>query len=715
MGTGTKAFLGLIMFGLVLSVVGCDRGESARCALQGQILREGSLDSEGIQVFLPGTTYQALTDMDGRFRMALMEPGSYTLVAKDTGFVSIRESGITLKPGEELTLAPRTLHRAASTSDAGTVEGVFTLQGLEDHSGVLVALDNNAYSTLTDEYGRFVLPDIPQGDHKLSASKPGFEGVDQIPVTIFMGEKTILSPIELVRYEEASPLTGSFKGLVVDALGVPIPNVLVALPKVSKFTLTDSEGRYAFNQVPAAAVSILFMHSDYVSDSIENFEVFPGMTAEAPSVTLRQVRGASAGQATGAISGTVTLQGETDFSGIQVVVEGETAVAFTNADGRFLLTQLVPGYYDLVATRQGFAAGYVLGIEVLLDETTQAPPLQLERDLDLEPEEDARFGDISGRALLEGQPDHSGVIVALTGTSLFAMTNRDGLYQFADVTPGVYEVVASREGFLTASLAGIRVPPGGIVNVPDIRLDSSEEAPRVEFTNPDDGARGVAVADALEIFVRFSDFMDGGSVKNAVQIKPAVTSEIYFGGESRQSDNDLLFIRLVRRGASQPVTFDTEYTVTIGQSAANRKGVTMEEPYEFRFRTGGARIISVYPQDGATGVFVDEDRFVTIVFNAEIEPKSLQKALRVRPQPRSIPMVHPDFSRWGDRFRIEMELDFDKDYTVTVDDRVKTIFGERVENTPYRFSFRTVDINRIRTFEDALDRDERYIRRRDRR
>jgi len=251
--------------------------------------------------------------------------------------------------------------------------------------------------------------------------------------------------------------------------------------------------------------------------------------------------------------------------------------------------------------------------------------------------------------------------------------------------------------------------------VPELRLDSNEQPPRVEFTSPDNGAKGVAVADDLNVFVRFSDFMDGGSVKNAVRIKPAVTSELYFGGESKQSDNDLLYIRLVRRGASKPLSFDTEYTVTIEKSATSKKGVSMEEPHEFKFRTGGARIISTFPQDGDDGAFIDEDSFVTIVFNAEVDPKSLQKALRVRPQPRSIPMVHPSFSKWGDRFRIEMELDFNKEYTVTVDDRVKTVFGERVENTPYRFTFRTVDLNKIRTFEDTFERDERYMRRRERR
>ncbi|HNT34562.1 MAG TPA: carboxypeptidase-like regulatory domain-containing protein, partial [bacterium] len=216
MGSTERTFAGLlIVLVFALSYGGCGGGDSSRCVLTGQILREGELDSEGIQVFLPGTTYQALTDAEGRFRMSQMEPGTYTLVAKDVGYISIREGGVVLKPGEERQLSPKTLHRAASTGNVGSVEGVFTLKEMEDHSGVLVALDSNAFSTLTDEYGKFILPDIPQGDHKLSASKPGFEGVDQIPVTVFTGEKTVLSPIELPKFEEGtSSLSGSIKGLV---------------------------------------------------------------------------------------------------------------------------------------------------------------------------------------------------------------------------------------------------------------------------------------------------------------------------------------------------------------------------------------------------------------------------------------------------------------------------------------------------------------------
>jgi subtilisin-like proprotein convertase family protein len=67
---------------------------------------------------------------------------------------------------------------------------------------------------------------------------------------------------------------------------------------------------------------------------------------------------------TGGISGTVHLEGETDHSGILVVVEPGGAEAYTNAAGHYEVGGLYAWTYTVTASKEGWSSARVEGVEV---------------------------------------------------------------------------------------------------------------------------------------------------------------------------------------------------------------------------------------------------------------------------------------------------------------------------------------------------------------
>ncbi|MCP4566425.1 MAG: carboxypeptidase-like regulatory domain-containing protein, partial [FCB group bacterium] len=73
----------------------------------------------------------------------------------------------------------------------------------------------------------------------------------------------------------------------------------------------------------------------------------------------------------GRISGIVTdSQTGEDLNGVSVMIDGTNKGAKTDLDGKFLISNIPPGTYRLMATSVGFCTVLVLDVEVLADSTT---------------------------------------------------------------------------------------------------------------------------------------------------------------------------------------------------------------------------------------------------------------------------------------------------------------------------------------------------------
>jgi hypothetical protein len=150
--------------------------------------------------------------------------------------------------------------RAAPASVAGqtgAIEGVIT-----DSAGVPVAqarvtADAVERVVLSDRDGKFVLPELPVGDHVVRVSKEGFEPLLfklALPAPATLGVKLTLLPLSAAAVAEAyqrarAGVTSSIVGIVTDQYNVPIRFAQVSAMGAPHSTLTDSTGRFRMDRL----------------------------------------------------------------------------------------------------------------------------------------------------------------------------------------------------------------------------------------------------------------------------------------------------------------------------------------------------------------------------------------------------------------------------------------------------------------------------------
>jgi hypothetical protein len=294
----------------------------------------------------------------------------------------------------------------------------------------------------------------------------------------------------------------------------------------------------------------------------------------------------------------------------------------------------------------------------------------------------------------EPLPDSSGVSVAVNGTQAVATSAADGTFALTGIAPGSYTISASKESFLPGQVAGVAVNAAAAVDVGEIRLMMDVDRPRVLSTIPADNARNVVIGFDLPITVKFSDRMNGASVREAISLSPSTPFTAIIGkGAGVGADDDTLIINLSNDSAQSPIQFGALYRVTIAQTAANLDGVTMAEPYTFSFRTANPGVIQVSPDDGATGVYLNQlDNAVLFTFNTQLDPNSINdRNFKVRPDPGvsvSATFTNSATNGWS-TVRLSTRWQPDTAYTVTVSRRVRALNGQLLGNTPYLLRFRT--------------------------
>ena len=682
----------LLIFVLLVGCGDIDRDNSAR--LEGTVRLDdgGDGDLEGIQVFLPGTPWNILTDKKGAFRLPKIEPGEYELVVKHPGYEIFRRD-VKIPPGGKISLMPISLKPDYTTGKAGDIEGIVRLDKAASYDGVLVFIQGTDFIQYTDSTGQFFFEDVLEGEYSLSIHCRGYGDIKNYSVTVTGGEVTHIPPIILEFSGDSSEKKsqGKMEGYVFLDGVEKHDGTLVNLKNTNYFSMTDSDGFYQFKDIPLEDYSLVATHDGYKTREFGPVSVLSGTSTLVDPVSLDPD---VLVHTNGIIKGKVFYSDRDDHTGIIVNVRGTSVQTLTMNDGVYQLNEIPVGSYSLLFSADGYSSIDLLGVQVSSGNITDAPDIVLMRSEN----PNAVHGEIQGTATLKGKEDHSGITVALAGTSGVALTNSKGEYRITQVEPGEYELIVSKDGYEDNGMA-VKLLSGGSTSLPPIELVPIANPPYVVSTNPMDNETRVPVEETVDISVEFDRFMRGDTIKKGIKISPPVNMKTFFGKDSKESEYNVLQIKLFRTGKNA-VSFETEYTVTIPETAADLDGNTMEEPYEFSFTTGGARILRTVPVDGDNNVLptVFDKPQIVVYFNAHIDMASFRGALSIKPNVDWQPIFHRFSSNpLGDEVAIQVGLKEDTKYTFSVDRRLRTSEGARFDNTPYTWGFRVGSLDDLPT------------------
>lgn len=140
---------------------------------------------------------------------------------------------------------------------------------------------------------------------------------------------------------------------------------------------------------------------------------------------------------TGSIQGKITLQGKTDFAGIDVFVPGTSFIAKTDSLGNFVILFIPEGTYAVRAEKLGFQAHQIENVRVVSTQATDLSQIILSPTVTV--------GSVSGKAFLLNQSNHQGIQLKIAGVT--TSTSSDGSYLVNNVPVGSHTLEVAEVTF----------------------------------------------------------------------------------------------------------------------------------------------------------------------------------------------------------------------------------------------------------------------------
>jgi uncharacterized GH25 family protein len=423
-------------------------------AITGRVLRGGkAVEGLSVTVFGEDSRGAAVTGPDGAFAVSGLGPGSMRVVLrKEDEF--IQESRTLTAPASdvliELPAGGRITGRVVDKTSGKPLTSFHAGIASSQNLGGRVMMTPPRSREFSSDDGTFTLENVPPGALFVVASAPGYVSA-RLNVTVEEGKA--LGGVEL-KLDGGVHLTGRVTG----PDGTPLSDVSVRVDasRSGAFmsfgpdttAVTDANGEYSLESLPAGEETIAFVHADYVPARKQ-------VTLKGRETKLDVQL--SAGQR---VTGMVVTEAGAPVADAQVSAHGSGmrgGGARTAADGTFEMEALPPGRYRFMASKAGAGNGSLDDVDISSQQqvriTLHAGATISGRIIGLPPEElplvrieahanrssVSGSADSSGNYRLQGAPTGSVTIYAEVGS--YGSGLRTSQMQTVEVAPGASETV----------------------------------------------------------------------------------------------------------------------------------------------------------------------------------------------------------------------------------------------------------------------------------
>ena len=406
----------------------------------------------------------ARTDGDGAYAVTL-PAGTHMFLVEADGYASQRAPVVVAGAQK----------RDFRLHPASAIAGWVFRRGTRDAvAGARVRADSHGYFAEADAGadGSFTITDLEPGDYRLHALAPPLAGASARPVTVGLAARVEGVVLEVERGYTVS-------GKLRRPGGPPVPGVRVALREWLAFegrgagilrgeARTGDDGAYRLEAVLPGAYSVAA-------------EERSGPASRRVTVAAADVGGVDLELTDSAtVRGRVTDQRDRPVAGAlvraQVAPNEVSAAVHTDADGRFLVENVLPGPLTVTASHSDRGSGF-----------TEAGPLRPSEDRQVLVRLGRPGAHIRGRVLWDDGSPAAGLVVQ-AGTigapgSAAAATDRDGRYSLGPFDVGWLVVVSVEQ-----AAAWNRGQPDTDVSRP-IRIKTLDDVSGVDFRLPRPDAR----------------------------------------------------------------------------------------------------------------------------------------------------------------------------------------------------------------------------------
>ncbi|MGA4719889.1 carboxypeptidase regulatory-like domain-containing protein [Fictibacillus nanhaiensis] len=406
-------------------------------AIAGQVTDENGNPLSGVTIIVRTTNGafigSVVTSPAGNYIVSNLAPGSYTVTGNKDNFSTVT-TGAIVTSNQTAGANIRLSSIVGDVSGQVVDQDGFPVTGNNIQIRLLHASGQLLRSFLANPDGTFIILGLSPGRYFINVTADTYSA-NTVPVDVVAG----------INVQVTVPLTllpATVNGQVVNAnSGAPIPGSVILVTTVNGIfisrSVSGSNGEFTISNLPPGNAIISTSADNFGSNTATLF-LNPN---ETKNITLRL------SPTPGSLSGFVTdvITGN-PIPGTIVIVSTDTGAVITTAVadqfGQFLVPDLNPGSYRATATADGYTTN--LASFTILPSTTSVLSFALS------PVPGAISGVISDRQ--SGQPLAGVSVIArqlsaagpIVGTTL---TNSDGQYVFAALSPNSFTIVASLQDY----------------------------------------------------------------------------------------------------------------------------------------------------------------------------------------------------------------------------------------------------------------------------
>ena len=411
------------------------------------------------------------SNANGEYVLDRVSPGAIDLKASYSSYQAFEVSFSALA-GEQVRLDP-VFRRSAAQS---TLRVVVRNQG----TGVAIPMASVSLNGLvrnTNANGEAVFDvGVVVGDNTVMVSVDGFEA--RIITMNVQGNQAILLPVTLAP-QNATPSQTVLQGVVSDAATrLPLQGVTVAVDGTGRTAITDAAGRYTIAGVPDIAGSraismekVGYQRFEQIITLVKNgthqfdLPLHPSINSQQPVAIWASVTDKATHRPIAAA--TITLSGSNPHV-VQTNAQGVAEISGLSAGATQV--QVSAQGYDSVAFSVNLAVGTRYELPVELPSRAQGP------------------NRIHGVVLnAQSQRPVPRAKVVLAGANLLETTaGADGSYEFANITPGRWNISATSSGYQGISV-GFDISTSTAFNLPlqpDLGLNANNTLRTVAVGHP---------------------------------------------------------------------------------------------------------------------------------------------------------------------------------------------------------------------------------------
>lgn len=144
--------------------------------------------------------------------------------------------------------------------------------------------------------------------------------------------------------------------------------ILIEILYTSYAAITGPSGSYTISNVPIGQYTIRASYPNYISGETHDVTVEADHTTQVNNFVLEPIKGVMTGQ--------ISLEGETDYTGIMVNINNTGCLGMTDENGNFTVKDIPIGKFTLIASMPGYI-NHLANINVEPGDSLTFGPIEL--------------------------------------------------------------------------------------------------------------------------------------------------------------------------------------------------------------------------------------------------------------------------------------------------------------------------------------------------